>query len=115
MKAWPTCVLPGPRTLARPAVPRHDGPVIRRRLVVHGQVQGVGFRWACAREAERLGVRGWVRNRPDGTVEVVVEGEPDAVRGLVEWAGTGPRHAGVAAVDVAEEDPEGLDGFRIAQ
>ena len=88
--------------------------MIRRRVVVHGQVQGVGFRWACHREAERLGVRGWVRNRPDGTVEAVAEGEPDAVEWLLAWARSGPRHAVVDRVEATDEPPEGLDGFRIA-
>ena len=81
---------------------------------MHGVVQGVGFRWACAREAEAAGVRGWVRNLPDGAVEIAAEGEPDAVRRLVEWAQTGPRHASVSRVDVLEEAPEGVEGFSIA-
>ena len=88
--------------------------MIRRRLRIHGGVQGVGFRWSCAREAERLGVRGWVANRPDGTVEAVAEGDAEAVQQLVAWAHHGPRHARVDRVDVTEEAPEGLDGFRTA-
>jgi acylphosphatase len=95
-------------------VARHDDTVIRRRVVVHGQVQGVGFRWACRREAERLGVRGWVRNRADGTVEAVAEGEPDAVEGFLAWTRHGPRHAVVDRVEATEEPPEGLAGFRVA-
>lgn len=87
--------------------------MIRRRLVVHGDVQGVGFRWACAREAQSLGVRGWVRNRPDGTVEVAVEGDAGSVQRLVDWAGTGPRHASVSRVEITEESAEGLTGFEI--
>lgn len=85
--------------------------MIRRRLVVHGRVQGVGYRYSCVHEAERLGVCGWVHNRDDGAVEVVVEGSADAVAGLVEWAGRGPRHASVVRVAVTEEAPEGLVGF----
>jgi acylphosphatase len=88
--------------------------VIRRRMVVHGRVQGVGFRWSCIREADRLGVRGWVRNRPDGTVEAVAEGEVDAVERFVEWLRTGPRPARVDRVEVADEPVEGLDAFRRA-
>ena len=87
--------------------------MIRRRLVVHGDVQGVGFRWSCAREAQNLGVRGWVLNRADGSVEVVAEGEPDVVQELVTWAHQGPRHAVVSRVEVTEETPEGLPGFQI--
>lgn len=86
----------------------------RRRLVVHGVVQGVGYRWTCAGEAQALGLAGWVRNRPDGTVEAVVEGEPAAVQALVAWARRGPRHAAVERVEVTEEPEEGLRGFRIA-
>ncbi|MFC7404367.1 acylphosphatase [Georgenia alba] len=86
--------------------------MIRRHLVVHGRVQGVGFRYTCEEVAARLGVSGWVRNRPDGTVEIVVEGEPDAVGKLVEWADRGPRLADVARVEASDEEPEGLRGFR---
>ena len=81
---------------------------------MHGAVQGVGFRWACAREAEAAGVRGWVRNRADGAVEIAAEGEPDAVERLVRWAHAGPRHARVSRVDVVEEPPEGVQGFAIS-
>lgn len=86
----------------------------RRRLVVHGVVQGVGFRWACAHTARSLGLRGWVRNRADGTVEAVAEGEPGAVEQLVEWAHHGPAHARVDRVEVVEEPEEGLEGFGVA-
>jgi acylphosphatase len=85
--------------------------VIRRRLIVHGQVQGVGFRWAIARAAQSRGVSGWVTNRADGTVEALLEGEPDAVESVVRLAREGPRGAQVERVDVAEEEPEALRGF----
>jgi acylphosphatase len=87
--------------------------VIRRRVTAHGQVQGVFFRETTRRRAERAGVAGWVRNRPDGAVEAVFEGEPDAVERLVEFCRDGPRGAQVDWVDVAAEDPEGLRGFEI--
>ena len=92
---------------------RHTGPVIRRRVVVHGDVQGVGYRWSCVGQARALGVAGWVRNRPDGSVELVAEGDPDAVERLVAWARTGPSHAVVRGVDVTDETAEGMADFRI--
>ena len=85
--------------------------MIRRRLVVHGRVQGVGFRWAIARAAESRGVAGWAANRADGTVEAVLEGEPDAVESVARSAEQGPRGARVERVEMAEEEPEGLRGF----
>ena len=85
--------------------------MIRRRVVVHGQVQGVFFRDSTRRLAEREGVAGWVRNRADGAVEAVFEGEPAAVERLVRFARKGPRGAQVERVDVAQEEPEGLRGF----
>jgi acylphosphatase len=87
--------------------------VIRKRVVVSGDVQGVFYRDTCRREAVVNGVNGWVRNRPDGTVEAVFEGDPDAVARLVDWAGRGPRAAVVEAVAVRDEEPENLAGFAI--
>jgi acylphosphatase len=86
---------------------------IRRRVLVHGRVQGVGFRISVARRAEQRGVAGWVRNRPDGAVEAVFEGAADAVRSLVEYCRDGPRSASVDGVDVTEEEPEGLSWFDV--
>lgn len=85
--------------------------MIRRRLIVHGRVQGVGFRYTLARQAQSRGVAGFASNRPDGTVEVVLEGEQDAVESLVRWCEEGPRGAVVDGVEVSEEQPEGLRGF----
>lgn len=87
--------------------------MIRHRVVVHGSVQGVGYRWSLSREARRLGVHGWVRNRSDGTVEAVLEGADAAVDALEAWCRTGPGGAGVSGVDVTSEEPEGLTGFEI--
>jgi acylphosphatase len=87
--------------------------VVRRRVIVHGQVQGVFFRDTTRRLAERNGVTGWVRNTWDGTVEAVFEGEPDAVERLVDFCRKGPRGAFVERVDVSEEAPEGLTGFAV--
>jgi acylphosphatase len=87
--------------------------VIRRRVIAHGRVQGVGFRYAVARAARARGAGGWVRNSPDGTVEAVFEGDPDAVDALVRLCEDGPRGAQVERVDVADEQPEGLRGFEV--
>jgi acylphosphatase len=86
---------------------------IRRRVTVRGNVQGVFFRDSCRREAESRGVTGWVTNRPDGAVEAVFEGEPDAVRALVDWCRSGPRGADVKSVEDTDEEPEGLSGFDV--
>jgi acylphosphatase len=86
---------------------------VRRRVVVHGNVQGVFFRDTARRKAEARGVAGWITNRPDGAVEAVFEGDPDAVAALVEFCRRGPRGADVGSVDETSEDPEGLTGFRI--
>jgi acylphosphatase len=86
---------------------------VRRRVVVHGRVQGVFFRDTCRRKASERGVAGWVANRPDGAVEAVFEGEPAAVDALVEWCREGPRGADVQSVDATSEEPEGLAGFDV--
>jgi acylphosphatase len=87
--------------------------VVRRRVAVHGRVQGVFFRDTCRREAARRGVAGWVSNRPDGAVEAVFEGPPDAVDAMVDFSSSGPRGADVDRVETSEEQPEGLDGFDV--
>ena len=87
--------------------------MIRKRVVVSGLVQGVSFRYLCRRAADRHGVAGWVRNRPDGTVEAVFEGDPDQVDQMLRWARQGPSRAIVRHVAVHDEPPEGLTGFSI--
>jgi acylphosphatase len=88
--------------------------VIRRRVIVHGRVQGVFFRDSVRRLAHQRGVAGWVANRLDGTVEAVFEGEPDAVDRLVDFCRTGPRGARVDSVDIVDEEPEGLSAFSVS-
>jgi acylphosphatase len=86
---------------------------VRRRVVVHGHVQGVFFRDTARRLAVRHGVVGWIRNNRDGTVEAVLEGEPEAVKRLVDFCRTGPRGAVVDDVDVSDEAPGGNTGFAV--
>jgi acylphosphatase len=86
---------------------------IRRRVIVHGQVQGVFFRDTARQRARAHGVAGWMRNRPDGTVEAVFEGPTEAVERLVRFCETGPPRASVERVEVVEEEPEGLTGFEV--
>jgi acylphosphatase len=88
--------------------------VIRRRVVVHGHVQGVFFRDTVRRRALAARVTGWMRNNRDGTVEAVFEGDPRAVERLVDFCHEGPRGAVVERVDVTDEQPEGLTGFGVA-
>ena len=90
-----------------------DNHVVRRRIRAHGRVQGVFFRDSVRHEAASRGVAGWASNEPDGSVEVVFEGAREDVDALVELCRRGPGHAEVESLDVAEEDPEGLDGFRV--
>jgi acylphosphatase len=87
--------------------------VIRRRVLVAGRVQGVWFRDGCRREAESVGVAGWVRNLADGRVEAVFEGPDEAVAEMVGWCRAGPPRAVVTAVEIGDEDPVGEVGFRV--
>ncbi len=87
--------------------------MIRRRVVVHGDVQGVFFRDGCRSEAAASGVNGWARNRSDGAVEAVFEGDDAAVESLCDWCKTGPPQAQVDRIDVTEEQPEGDTAFEV--
>jgi acylphosphatase len=81
------------------------------RLRITGEVQGVGYRIWAVRTAAGLGLRGWVRNRTDGSVETLATGAPDAVAALVEACRRGPSAAGVAAVTVSDAENDGSRGF----
>ncbi|MGH3136235.1 MAG: acylphosphatase [Gaiellaceae bacterium] len=87
--------------------------MIRRRVIVHGFVQGVFFRDSVRRRAVEAGVTGWVRNNRDGTVEAVFEGPREVVERLVAFCNDGPRGARVDRIEIATEDLEQLDAFRI--
>lgn len=84
-----------------------------KRVVIKGRVQGVWFRQSTQRMAVSLGVAGWVRNRPDGSVEAQFEGPDDVVGLAVEWAKEGPERAHVESVEVFDAEPAGLSGFEI--
>lgn len=88
--------------------------LVRRRVIVHGRVQGVFFRAQTADRARRRGLAGWVRNNVDGTVEAVVEGEAQAVDELLAFMHRGPRGARVERVEIGEEPPERLRDFDVA-
>ncbi len=79
-----------------------------------GRVQGVWFRQTCRDRAAALDVAGWVRNLTDGRVEVAIEGRPSAVDALVGWCHEGPARAAVTGVEILDEAPEGLQGFRVS-
>lgn len=91
--------------------------VLRRRVTIRGEVQGVGYRASMARRARELGLAGWVRNRLDGSVEAVVAGDAAAVEALLRWARRGPPAARVSRVDVEVDTevqaPGGLTGFEL--
>jgi acylphosphatase len=92
-----------------------DHPITEaRRFLVHGRVQGVGFRWFVEREAHILGIAGWVRNNHNGTVEVLAQGTRDQLSGLRSRLHEGPRAARVDDVEETEVEPvNGMSSFRI--
>ena len=81
--------------------------IVTKRLVIHGRVQGVGYRYSMTGAARRMSVTGWVRNRRDGTVEAIVQGVPSAIDQITDWARRGPAGASVTQVEVFEDaEPE---------
>lgn len=95
----------------RPGIPGAER--VRQRVWIAGRVQNVWFRDACMREARAHAVDGWVCNLPDGRVEAVFEGAPDAVGALVAWCHGGPSRARVTRVDVQTELEAGEQGFSV--
>jgi acylphosphatase len=86
---------------------------IRRRVIVHGDVQGVFFRDTTEKWANEHGIAGWVRNRDDGTVEAVLEGVEDRMDRVLGLLETGPPGARVDRIEISEENPTGIDGFEV--
>ncbi|HLO87228.1 MAG TPA: acylphosphatase [Nostocaceae cyanobacterium] len=86
---------------------------VRAHILITGQVQGVGYRYATVDTASQLGLTGWVRNLPDGRVEAVFEGVREVVEDMVRWCHSGPPAAIVKAVVVEYGLPEGLRGFEV--
>ena len=88
--------------------------MIRKRAIVRGLVQGVGFRYYALHEATHLGLAGYVRNRPDGAVELELEGPDAAVARMLSWLAHGPSSAVVDSLDVSDLPPAGESGFIVA-
>lgn len=87
---------------------------VSRQLLIHGKVQGVAYRAHAQREASRLGLNGWVRNRASGEVEALIAGVPEAVEAFIDWARQGPPAARVARIEIAAADAPEREGFTIA-
>lgn len=88
--------------------------MVRAHVIIDGRVQGVFFRHFTREEASRLGVTGWVKNRPDGQVEAIFEGDETAVQRMLEWCHKGPPYAVVRKVDTNWEEYGGeFEGFSI--
>jgi acylphosphatase len=83
------------------------------RIQIEGMVQGVGFRFHARRQAHSLGISGWVKNQPDGSVWILAEGDPMNLEQFLAWCHEGPRSARVHHVSVQQEEPKDIDGFDI--
>lgn len=95
----------------RPRIMVRMSPPIARLLRIRGRVQGVCYRASMVDEAARLGLHGWVRNRSDGSVEALAQGDSAAVQALIDWAQRGPAQARVDSVAVSEAETEGASVF----
>ena len=85
------------------------------KLTVHGRVQGVFYRKTAAEQAQNLGLTGWVKNNPDGTVEMVIQGEEKDLSKMIEWCWEGPKNAVVTKVEQVEISPENYSDFRVVR
>lgn len=83
------------------------------KIKIEGTVQGVGFRYHARKQAQMLGLSGWVKNQSDGSVLIVAEGDIDLLEQLVGWCHEGPRSARVHQVAVKKEEPRGIEGFDV--
>lgn len=110
--ARPTAPFPVGRAPDRESVGENE-PMRTVMIMVHGRVQGVGFRYALEAAAQRAGARGWVRNRREGTVEALIAGDAATVDTVLAWAHQGPPSARVDGVDTAESSETPPDGFEI--
>jgi acylphosphatase len=88
--------------------------MMTRRYIIHGRVQGVGFRYFVTRIADAFDIRGYVRNAPDGSVEIVASGERENMQGFREQVEIGPSGARVDRVSAEEMEERKFDGFRVA-
>lgn len=89
--------------------------MVYKRIIIHGEVQGVFFRASTKEKAEQLSLSGEVRNLADGGVEVLVAGNGDAVKRLLEWCHEGPPRAEVTSVNVSDIEPRDFDGFKVVR
>jgi acylphosphatase len=94
--------------MQNPSAPQEQ---IRAHVFVSGRVQGVGYRYYTGRQAQQLGINGWVLNLQDGRVEAVFEGSRGAIEKMLRWCHKGPTAAVVKDMAVEYEEPEGLQGF----
>jgi len=92
---------------------REDSLIVRAHLLISGRVQGVFYRASTQDKARSLGLRGWVRNLPDGRVEIIAQGDPDDVQALIAWAHDGPPLAVVDDVEITWEEPSIESGFSV--
>ncbi|NLF54033.1 MAG: acylphosphatase [Thauera phenolivorans] len=86
-------------------MPDRDPAPVARLLRIRGRVQGVWYRASAVEQAQRLGLRGWVRNRADGSVEILVAGSESGIEDFLDWARIGPPKAQVSRIEIEAADP----------